>query len=123
MTYAAATRLTPVEVTIAGLALTGALTAVDGTNGNKFECAPGDTFLRVKNGAGADITVTIDTPATFRGLAVADQTVVVVATTGDVLIGPFDAALHFQPGTNDVFVTFSSGTTVTAKVYHAARAA
>ena len=41
-----------------------------------------------KTGAGA-CTVTITTPGTVDGLAVADRTVNVPATTGDVFMGPF----------------------------------
>ena len=35
----------------------------------------GKTFIEVKNGSGAPITVTIDTPQTVDGLAVAQRTV------------------------------------------------
>jgi hypothetical protein len=49
----------------------------------------GRVFLHFKKtGAGA-CTVTIVTPATLAGLAVADLSVNVPATTGDVMVGPF----------------------------------
>lgn len=46
-----------------------------------------------KTGAGA-CTVTITTPGTVDGLAVADRTVVVPELTGDVMIGPFPPATY-----------------------------
>lgn len=47
------------------------------------------TFLHFKKtGAGA-CTVTITTPKVVAGLAVADLTATVPATTGDIMLGPF----------------------------------
>lgn len=86
--------------------------AVNGTDGNKFQ-NDGRMFLLVKNGAGAPITVTIQTPTTVDGLAVADQTIVV--TNGEQrMIGPFPPNLYNTDGF--VYVDYSSGTTVTAAV-------
>lgn len=49
----------------------------------------GRTILHFKKtGAGA-CTVTVETPGTVDGLAVADRTFNVPATTGDVFVGPF----------------------------------
>jgi hypothetical protein len=49
----------------------------------------GKEILHFKK-TGANIcTVTIQTPGTVDGLAVAERTVSVPATTGDVMIGPF----------------------------------
>lgn len=115
MSYANATRLTPRPISTAGLSIAAAaLSSPDGTNGNKF-LSNGKTALRVQNAGGAPITVTVETPVTVGGLAVSDLTVSVAATTGDVLIGPFGPEF-LQPGTQDVFVSFSGTTSVKVDV-------
>lgn len=58
-----------------------------------------------KTGAGA-CTVTITTPNTSQGLAIADQTVTVPATTGDVFVGPLPASL-FNDSSSDVAFSIS----------------
>src|SRR5512139_1133774 len=59
----------------------------------------GKEFLHfMKSGAGA-CTVTISTPGTVDGLAIADRTVTVAATTGDIIIGPFPPATYNTAGT------------------------
>jgi len=68
-----------------------------------------ETFLHFKKtGAGA-CTVTVSTPATQAGLAVSDRTINVPATTGDVMAGPFPAAL-FRDSDGKLNVTFSEVT-------------
>lgn len=55
---------------------------------------PGDhVALHVKNTGASVCNVTITTPPTYEGQAVADVTVTVAATTGDALIGPLPASL------------------------------
>lgn len=51
----------------------------------------GRTFLHFRKAGAGACTVTITTPRTIDSLAVAEHTVNVPATTGDVLIGPFEA--------------------------------
>lgn len=75
----------------------------------------GKTFLEVKNG-GSEITVTIDTPQTVDGLAVANRAVVVAATTGDKMIGPFTTDYN-QVGTEYILVTFSAVASVTVGAF------
>jgi hypothetical protein len=59
----------------------------------------GKEFLHfMKSGAGA-CTVTISTPGTVDGLAIADRTVTVAATTGDNMIGPFPPSNYNTAGT------------------------
>ena len=65
-----------------------------------------------KTGAGAAV-VTIITPKTVGGLAVAEQTVAVPATTGDVWAGPFNPDIYNDANgdmdlstDNDVGMTF-----------------
>jgi hypothetical protein len=52
-----------------------------------------------KTGAGA-CTVTITTPNTVDGLAIADRTNTVPATTGDVTLGPYPPGDYNTPGTS-----------------------
>lgn len=72
----------------------------------------GKTFLHVKNAGGSACTVTINSPATIRGHAVAAQTVTVPATTGDKLIGPFSHDVYDDLN-HDVSFTLSFVTSVT----------
>jgi len=71
-------------------------------------------LLAEKSGAGA-CTATVVTPATLRGLAVADPTYTVPATTGDVACGPFDPATC-NDSSGYCSVTFSEITGLTAAV-------
>lgn len=76
----------------------------------------GRTFLHAKKtGAGA-CTVTADTPANARGVAIANPTYTVPATTGDVLIGPFAPDL-FNDSNNKCAVTLSEITGLSVGVF------
>lgn len=72
----------------------------------------GNVFLHVKNTGGGACTVTVQTPTTFGGMALADASVSVPATTGDRMIGPFDPAYFNQAG-GLVYVDLSTATGVT----------
>lgn len=80
------TNITVVEITRDGVAPTEV--AGDATNGNQFDHGA-RTFMRVRNadGAAAHI-VTIITPGTVDGLAIADR-VVSVPASATRYIGPF----------------------------------
>lgn len=93
----------------AGLAET--FSAADNANGETIP-NDGQTFLHVKNTGGGACTVTVATPGTIDGLAVADLTAVVPATTGDRLIGPFPPGAYTQADGN-IYVDYSTGTGVT----------
>lgn len=54
----------------------------------------GKTFLHFKKSGAGACTVTFVTPGTVDGLAVADRTVSVPATTGDVMVGPFPRRIY-----------------------------
>lgn len=115
MTYANATRLTPVmpvDSTAGGTP--SALVAADGTNGNKAELPLGRSLIHVKN-TGVLTTVTVDTPGTVDGNAISDHTFTVPATTGDVYFPILRGSYH-QPGTQDVFFTWSQVTGITVEV-------
>lgn len=76
----------------------------------------GRTFLHCKkSGAGAS-TMTIVTPLTTRGKAIADQTVNIPASTGDKIVGPFPPDLYNDPATGLVTISFSDITGLTVAV-------
>jgi hypothetical protein len=66
----------------------------------------GKMFVHFKKTAAVVCTVTVQTPATLGGLAVAEHTFTVPASTGDVMAGPFTTGI-FNDGTQDVLITLS----------------
>ena len=80
----------------------------------------GETKVIVKNANAAACTVTVQTPLTEGGLAVADQVVVVPANTGEMHIGPFRQDIYNRPGgatdPGMVYVDFSIQASVTYAV-------
>lgn len=72
----------------------------------------GHTILWVDNGSGGELTVTIVTPNTVDGEAIADKTVT-VADGFKSAIGPFPRSIYNDSDGN-VTVQFSSTTSVTA---------
>lgn len=66
------------------------------------------TFLYVKNTNASTRTITITTPATYGGLAVADPGPTIAATTGELVMGPFPAQLYADPSTGLATVTPSA---------------
>jgi len=67
----------------------------------------------VKTGAGA-ATITVVTPNTVGGLAIAEQTFVVPATTGNVWAGPFDPGIY-NDASGDLDVSTSEDTAITVE--------
>jgi hypothetical protein len=114
MAFADATALTPIALESKAAVSVATLANADGTNGNKF-AANANTLLRVKNAAGAPITVTVKTNRSVEGLAVANDTFTVAATTGDVIYSGFSNIFH-QNDQGQVWIEFSSGTSVTVQV-------
>jgi hypothetical protein len=74
------------------------------------------TFLEVKNGGGASIDVTVETPGTVDGLAITDR-VVAVPASGDKMIGPFPK--QYYSATLDI--TYSAVTSVTIGAFRLPR--
>ncbi len=68
----------------------------------------------LKTGAGEAI-ITVQTPATHGGLAVAERTITVVATTGDVIASGFAPAIY-NDGVGDMRFTTDEGTGITCAV-------
>ena len=77
----------------------------------------GRELVHVKAGA-TPTTVTIQTPGTIDGMAVADRTVTVPASQ-ERMIGPFPPEIYNQGGASgdQVFVDFSSVATITCGAF------
>lgn len=97
--------LTVQNVVRAGLEATYAAAAA---GGDSFPNDGKDTFAHVKNGSGGSIDVTIETPGTVDGLAIADR-VVAVPAGEERMIGPFPTATY----SNSVGLTYSGVTSLT----------
>jgi len=74
----------------------------------------GDEFIHIKNGHSSTQTVTIETPATVDGLAVADREVAIPATS-ERLIGPFPSNTYNDSG-GLVQLTYDSVTSLTIAI-------
>jgi hypothetical protein len=99
------TRLTVQAMSVNGTTPTYT-TSLSSTSTNYYFRNDGKTFLHFKKtGAGA-CTVTVVTQTTVGGFALADLTVSVAATTGDVMIGPFPASI-FDDSNGDVWFSIS----------------
>jgi hypothetical protein len=109
------TALTVSTITRAGITDTLAAANADGSRFSN----DGKTFLEVANASGDTITVTVETPGTVDGLAIADLEVAVPDGTTK-FIGPFPPSLYNQLAgsyTGYVYVTYSSATTVTVAAW------
>lgn len=105
--------LTNQTINLAGVGPTYAAAAGGGDT-----CDPGSrTFLHVKNGGGAGITVTLTTPGQKAGLAIADPAITVPAG-GERMIGPLDAPTFADPTTGKVGIAYSGVTTVTVAAFN-----
>lgn len=103
--FAAETRLSVQQMLKGGLTATYTNSGLTTTDTYKFR-NDGKVFIHFKKtGAGA-CTVTITTPNTSDGLAIADQTVTVDASTGDEMVGPLSPSL-FNDASSDVSFTIS----------------
>lgn len=102
-------------VPLDGLVISTLLTAAAApANGDTAATGPG-TFLAVQNASGAGITVTLVTPETFDGLALADRTSVSVpATTGIAVIPLTDR--YRDPATGLATINYSATASVKAIV-------
>jgi hypothetical protein len=101
-------------VTTAGI--TPTFDAANASGGQMF-ANNGRRILRVKNGSGSAVTVTVNIPATLDGVAPANggKQITVPATTGDMVIGPFPSTTYNQAD-GKVYVDFSAATSVTLAV-------
>lgn len=99
--------LTVATVSRAGTDIAGTSAA----GGGDVFANDGYTFLKVTNGGGSSINVTIDCTQTLDGMAVTDP-VVAVAAGATKLIGPFSPSL-FNDANGRVGVGYSAVTSVT----------
>ena len=84
------------------------------SGGDTFTPGP-KTFLDIKNGAGATVTVTIDTTAIEFGEPIANVVVSIPVST-EMLVGPFQPAEVEQGGTGQAQLTYSAVTSLTIAV-------
>lgn len=99
--------LTTQDITTAGLQPTYTAAAGGGDT-----MVPDDrTFLHVKNGGGAPITVTMVTPGTVDTLAITDRAVSVTNALDKMIRIPAD--IYRDPATGLASITYSAVTTVT----------
>ena len=81
------------------------------TGGDTLKGNDGRVLLLVNNGHSADITVTIETAATVKGLAIDDRNVVVANSTDPVVIGPFLPDIY-NDNDGDIGITYSAVTSL-----------
>ena len=96
--------------------LTGTLYPATAVSSSDTFTPGNDVYLQVTNGGGSPDTVAISTPATSRGLAIAEAGGSVAAATTRHF-GPFPADLFADPTTGLVTVTHSFTTSVTCAVF------
>ena len=106
--------LTTQNITRAGVQVTY---AACNAGGDTF--TPGsDVFLHVKNTNAATRTVTITAPGeVIAGVAKGDPAVVVAATTGDNMFGPFPSQHFADPADSLADITYSAVTNLTIAVF------
>jgi len=105
--------LTPERVLKDGLAAT--YTGSLSTSNTYLVRNNGRVVLHFKKGGAGDCTVTVQTPKTVAGLAVAENTFSVPATTGDIFAGPFPQSI-FNDSAGDLRFTLSEITGLTVAV-------
>ena len=74
----------------------------------------GRVFLHIIN-TGTTHTLTVQTPGEVAGLAVADPTATLTATTGNQMVGPFEPAI-FNQSDGAVYIDFEAITGMTVAV-------
>lgn len=104
--------LTPQQIVVAGL--TPAYAAVSASDTIAADGID-NLFLHVKNAGGSPDTVTLVVPGTLYGVAIADVTVSVPATTGDRMI--LVPQTLMDPATGLITVTHSFTTSVTQGLF------
>ncbi len=102
------TALTVQDVSLAGV--TPSYVAATLTDGNSF-ANDGKVLLHVKN-TGSQITLTVAAVAKLAGVSLTNPAIVIPATTGDKMIGPFDPTV-FNQAAGVVYVTYTAVTGVT----------
>ncbi len=76
---------------------------------------PGNVILHFKKSGAGNCDVTIITPNAVDGLAVADRTVQIPASTGDRFIGPFPPSIYNNVN-GDIEISLSEVTGLTGAI-------
>jgi hypothetical protein len=107
--------ISPQDISNAGVApsYTGSLS----TSNSYTVSNDGRVFLHFKKTGVGACTVTVTRPAVYKGAAIAAQTFVVPATTGDVMFGPLNTDLY-NDGNGNVTFTPSDVTGLTVAALH-----
>ena len=106
-------RLTPQDLSTAGAAVTR--TALSAANTYQVLLNSAGTIIVFRKTGANECTVSVVTPNTVDGLAIAERTIVVAATTGDVVARFFPE--DYANGDGDLEFTVSEATDLTAAVY------
>lgn len=107
-----ATLATTLVATVGGIADIDAQAVAAAVGGDTAAVGPG-LFLFVKNASVGSVTVTVATPGTVSGHAVADATLVVAAAKSGII--PLTNV--FRGSTGRAAITYSAVTTVTVAVF------
>lgn len=96
----------------------GVVASLTSANVDGHQIAHRETlFLRVTNGSGSSITVTVQTPKTVGGLALADRSITVGAgATVYIALGNADLYRRAEDGL--IYVDFSAVTSVTVQAFY-----
>jgi len=106
-------RLTPQTLTSTTTTVTR--NAMSTANTHQVLNSPGGTILNFEKSGAGEATVTITTPGTVDGLAIADRTVTVPASTGDVAVWlPY---ANYTNGSGDIEFTTDEDTGLTVAVF------
>lgn len=108
-------RLTPQDLTRAGSGLAPTLKSDMSASDTYLVANDGRTVLYFENTGESSSVVTIVTPTTVDGNAVADKTVTVPATTGKRFVGPFPP--HLYNVGNELTFTLTNADDVSNAVY------
>ena len=109
--------MSDVALTVQDIVATGLTPSYTGSlsTGNTYQVQNnGRVFLHFKKSAAVDAVITIATPVTKGGYAVADPTVTVPASTGDKMIGPFPPTIFNDDGILEFTCSDVDGLTVAA---------
>lgn len=94
----------------------GLVATYSAASGGGDKCAVGDNiFLHVKNADGSPTTVTLTTPGTVEGVAIADPAIVVAAGT-EAFIGPITGKLFRAASDGLCAIAWSNTTSITFAV-------
>lgn len=106
--------LTVQEPTLAGI--TPSYASAD-VAGDTFVYAGGDVLVHIKNTNASQRIATIVTPGTIEGVAIADPTVTIPATTGDKMIKLHQPGNLFVAATGLVSITYDAVTGVMIGIF------